>query len=288
MTTLFHPPSSAPARLALLSALLLALAWPQAAKADSLGCLIGPSRTADVGSPVIGVLEQVWVERGDEVKKGQVLATLRADVERAQLLLASSRANADGELLAAQRSHELATKKRDRADDLFRQDFISRQALDTATAEADVAQARLLQAREQARHSGKERSLAEAQLALRVIRSPIDGVVLERHLGAGERVDERPILKLASVKVLRAEVVLPAALYGRVAVGTSLRVRPELPGLPELVGSASVVDRVIDPASNTFRARVEMPNAEQRVPAGVRCKALIADASAAAPLTRRD
>jgi RND family efflux transporter MFP subunit len=266
-----------PATTTLALALLCApaTATTAAAAADSLGCLIGPSRTAEIGSPVVGVLHQVHVERGDAVTKGQILATLRADVERAQVGLAGSRAKADGELQAAQKAHDFALSKRKRADDLFRQEFISRQALDTAIAEAEVAEARLAQSREQSRHTARELDLAAAQLSMRVIRSPIDGVVIDRFLDAGERVDDRPILKVATVRPLRVEVVLPATLYGKLAVGDRVQVRPDLASLPTVHGTASVVDRVIDPASNTFRARLELPNTQGELPPGARCKATL-------------
>ena len=255
--------------------MLAAMAGPALAQADSLGCLIGPSRTADVGSPVVGVLESVAIERGAVVRKGQVIATLRADVERAQVGLASSRARAIGELRAALQAHEFAQKKLERSRDLVKQDFISPQALDQAVAEAEVAQARLAQAKEQSRHAGLEHELASAQLEQRVIRSPIDGVVLERLLDAGERVDERPIVKLATIDPLRVEVVLPASLYGRVKQGDKLKIQPDLAGLPAVLGTATVVDGVIDPASNTFRARVDIANPGGRLPAGARCKATL-------------
>ncbi len=254
---------------------LAALTWALHAHADSLGCLIGPSRTADVGSPVVGVLESVAVERGAVVRKGQIIATLRADVERAQVGLASSRARAIGELRAALQAHEFAQKKLERSRDLVKQDFISPQALDQAVAEAEVAQARLAQTKEQSRHAGLERELASAQLEQRVIRSPIDGVVLERLLDAGERVDDRPIVKLATINPLRVEVVLPSSLYGRLKVGDKMSIKPDLAGLPTVLGTASVVDGVIDPASNTFRARVEIANPNGQLPAGARCKAAL-------------
>jgi membrane fusion protein, heavy metal efflux system len=251
--------------------LLLAVAG-SAAMAQPLGCLISPSRTADVGSPVIGVLQSIEVERGDVVKRGQVLATLRADVERAQVGLASSRAQAQAELQSAQKANEFAQKKRERTEDLFRQDFISRQAVDQAVADAQVAEGHLNQTREQMRHSERELGLASAQLAMRVIRSPIDGVVIERHLDVGERVDERAILKVATVSPLKVEVVLPASLYGQVQTGTSATVTPDLPSLPGAQAQVSIVDRIIDPASNTFRARLDLPNEDGRMPAGTRCK----------------
>jgi membrane fusion protein, heavy metal efflux system len=252
---------------------VIALLAPHVASADSLGCLIEPSRVADVGSPVLGVLQEVKVDRGDVVKKGQVLAVLRADIERAQLNVATSRAQAEAELQAAAKAYDFAQKKRDRTEDLFKKQFVSGQALDQAIAEAQVAEARLRQAREQTRHSKQEVSLASAQLEMRTIKSPIDGIVIDRYLDSGERVEDRPILKVATISPLRVEVVLPAALYGRVQPGVAATVKPDLANLPSVQGTVSLVDRVIDPASNTFRARLELPNADGALPAGLRCKA---------------
>lgn len=258
-------------RQALLAATVLLA--PHVVWADSLGCLIEPSRVADVGSPVLGVLQEVKVDRGDVVKKGQVLAVLRADIERAQLSVATSRAQAEAELQAAAKAYDFAQKKRDRTEDLFKKQFVSSQALDQAIAEAQVAEARLRQAREQTRHSKQEVGLASAQLEMRTIKSPIDGIVIDRYLDSGERVEDRPILKVATISPLRVEVVLPAALYGRVQPGVVATVKPDLASLPSVQGKVSLVDRVIDPASNTFRARLELPNADGALPAGLRCKA---------------
>jgi RND family efflux transporter MFP subunit len=244
-----------------------------AAAGDALGCLIAPSRVANVGSAVLGVLTSVRVERGDLVKKGQVLATLRADIERAQVDLAATRAGADAELQAAIKANELAQKKRERTEDLFRKEFISAQALDQAVAEAQVAQARLNQVRENNRNAGKELGVANAQLGLRTIKSPIDGLVTDRFLSEGERVEERAILRVAAIDPLHVEVVLPAVLFGRVQPGQGATIRPELASIGTLQGTVLLADRIIDAASNTFRARIELPNPAGRIPAGLRCKA---------------
>ena len=49
-------------------------------------------------------------------------------------------------------------------------------------------------------------------------------------------------------------------------------IQPDLVSLPAVQGTVSLVDPVIDPASNTFRARLELPNPDGKVPAGLRCK----------------
>ena len=64
------------------AALLCSPALSAAAAPKPLGCLIEPYTVAEVGSPVIGVIASLHVERGDSVRRGQALAVLRADVER--------------------------------------------------------------------------------------------------------------------------------------------------------------------------------------------------------------
>ncbi|RYX93322.1 MAG: efflux RND transporter periplasmic adaptor subunit [Comamonadaceae bacterium] len=270
---------------ALPPSLLLATAAPAATL--PLGCLIEPYRVADVGSPVIGVIESVRAERGDRVEKGQPLAILRADVERASVEVAAGRAQAIGEYNAAVSSAELARQKLARAKDLADQQFISAQALEQARAEAGVAEHRLSQAREQRGILAREHELAQAQLQLRTIRSPSAGVVADRYLSAGERVEEKPVFRIAVIDPLRVEVVLPASMYGTVRTGSLMTVTPEFPNAGARQARVVLVDRLIDGASNTFRVRLELPNAGMALPAGLRCKAAVADAAAvaAAPTT---
>jgi RND family efflux transporter MFP subunit len=246
---------------------------PAGALAQALGCLIEPYRVSEVGSPIIGVVESTAVERGDYVRAGQVLATLRADVERQSLAVAQSKAQAVGELRAAEANADLARQKLARARDLADKQFISSQALEQARAEAMVAENRLAQAREQRDVYAREHELAQAQLGQRTIRSPISGVVVERYLSVGERVEEKPIFRVAMVHPLRVEVVLPAIAYATVKQGMSVTVVPEFPGARPRQGKVVLVDRVIDGASNTFRVRMELPNADLSLPAGLRCKA---------------
>jgi RND family efflux transporter MFP subunit len=255
--------------------LIAGLVWPLATAfaQQPLGCLIEPFRISDVGSPVIGVIEQTLVERGDRVSVGQPLATLLASVERQSVAVAESKAQGIGELKAAEATAELARQKLARTQHLVDQQFISIQALDQAKADALVAQNRLQQAREQRDIYAREHALAKSQLELRTIRSPISGVVAERFLSPGERVEEKAIFRVAVVNPLRVEVVLPSTYYAVVKQGMSVSVTPEFPGASARLARVTVVDRLVDGASNTFRIRLELPNADLSLPAGLRCKA---------------
>lgn len=244
-----------------------------AGAAQPMGCLIEPDRVAELGSPVIGVIESIHVERGDRVRKGQLLATLRADVERASVNVASMRSQAEADVRAAHANFEFMRDKQMRAEDLVHKNFISRQALEQSRTETKVAEQRLAQAREQQRVSHRELELARAQLDMRSIRAPFDGIVADRYMWPGERVEEKALFRLAKVDPLRIEVVVPAAMFGSIRTGSTLNVTPELPNSGTLKAKVTLVDKVMDAASNTFRVRAELPNANAALPAGLRCKA---------------
>lgn len=250
-----------------------------------LGCLIQPDQIADVGSSVIGLLESVKVERGDFVKKGQILATLRTEVEQAALRVAQRRADAEANLRAAEAEQVYARQRLARSEDLQRQNFLSEQALDQHRTDAKVADQRLAQAREQRDIWEREFKLAQTQLDQRVIRSPFSGVVVDRFRYPGERIEEKPILRLASLDPLRVEVYMPASRYGSFKPGMTLQVVPELPGASARTATVTRIDRVIDPASNSFRVQLRLPNPKNALPAGLRCK-IENDVPASAPAAK--
>ena len=243
-----------------------------AVQAEPLGCLIQPYQEADVGTQVIGLIDHVLVERGDFVKKGQPLVELRSDVERANVTVARSKAEATAELQAAASNHDFLQKKKVRTQDLFQKNFVSQQVKDQAITEAEVAEMKLRQARETQRQAQQELALAQAQLSQRTIRSPMTGVVVERYLSEGERVEEKPVMKVATIDPLRVEVIVPATYFNRIKQGMSATVKPDVAEAEARSAKVIVVDRVIDAASNSFRVRLELPNPNNGLPPGVRCK----------------
>ena len=262
----------AAALILLAAALAPTLAAPAAAP-KPLGCLIEPERTADLGSQVIGVVGEVKVERGDRVEANAVLVTLRAEVEAANARVAATRAQVDADVLAARANLDLAQQKYRRAEALLAQNFVSAQALEQARGELEVARQKLHQSESERQINRDEHQVAEAQRALRTVRAPFAGVVVERYVNAGERVEEKPMLRVAVIDPLRVELMVPTSLYGSIAAGDRLTIHPELPGADPVVATVRGVDTVLDAASNSFRVRLALPNPGHRLPAGLRCKA---------------
>ena len=269
-------------KLSALFSLCLLVAPSAWSASPALRCVIEPDRAADVGSPVIGVIESINVERGDFVREGQILAKLRSSVEKASVGAAEVRAQADADVRAAQANFEYLREKQVRSEELVDKNFISRQALEQVRAEASVAEQKLAQAKEQQRVARHELELARAQLSLRSIRAPFDGIVADRFVTAGERVEEKPMFRIAKVDPLRVEIIVPAALYGTIRSGMRAKVTPDLPKVAAVDAKVVLVDRMVDAASNTFRVRAELPNGDGSMTSGLRCKAELSDAPEAA------
>ncbi|MEO8628286.1 MAG: biotin/lipoyl-binding protein, partial [Betaproteobacteria bacterium] len=152
---------------------------------DDYDCIAEARQVVEIRSPVEGLIERVNVERGDLVKKNQVVATLESGPERAALAIAKSRAGMLGPVEAAQARVTFAKSKEKRQEELFQQHFVSSSALEEAKTERKLAESELHVAVENQQLSALEVRRAEELLNMRTIRSPIDGVVVQRFLKAG-------------------------------------------------------------------------------------------------------
>jgi RND family efflux transporter MFP subunit len=231
----------------------LAALWAAGAAANPYECLIEPNQTVEVRSSVEGIIEKIFVKRGDRVRAGQVLVQLES----------------------AQNRLEYAHKKLERQTQLEQQKFVSAQARDEAEAEKRILDSELRAAREDKEQAILDARHAQDVLNRRVLRSPFDGIVLDRMLNPGDLAESgtgrKPILKLVQVEPLRVEVVLPLAAWGKLKPQQAATVLPEALGGSH-AATVKVIDSVFDTASGTFGVRLEMPNAGGRVPAGIRCR----------------
>ncbi len=210
-----------------------------------IDCLIEPKTVVNLSSPVSGVLDTIMVDRSDVVSKNQIVATLKSDLE--ELNVKTSTENL-----------RLSTKEYQRAVELYREKAIT------------------LSEKEKAEHEKKlyelELKNSRATLALRQVRSPIDGVVVDRYKMPGEYVEDKPILKIAQLDPLRIEVVSTVENFGKIKKGMHAQITPEYGEFDDLIAEIIVVDQVIDAASGTFGIRLELKNEGNKVPGGLKCK----------------
>ena len=281
---------SAAMSAALSAALLAALFACSAFAAPEAGfeCLLEPAQVVEIRPSVDGIIAHVGAQRGDLIRRGQPLLELQSAAERAAVDSARYRSKMEGQIASARNRIDYATKKLERLVDLQRDNFSTPQARDEAEAEKRLAESELQSATEARALAVIELQRALEQLALRSVSAPFSGVVVDRFLNPGDLAESgsgrKPVLKVAQIDPMRADVALPAALFGQVRVGTRASVVAAVGGA-RFVGTVRNVDRVIDAASSTFVARLELPNAQGAIPGGSRCSASI-DGLAVPPRAR--
>lgn len=261
--------------LGLLLAAFLILDSSRAADAESivLDGVIEPGLIVKVGSPVAGILETVKVDRGDMVTAGQVLATLQSGVERATMELARARAEMESSIKAKESKLDYNLREQKRMEQLYAQALIAFEALDESRTNSALARLEVEEARENKRLAELELKRTVEVVNRMTILSPITGVVMNRHLTSGEYIENQSLLDLAQINPLHVEIFAPVKLLGAIKVGMRADISPEKPVSGSYRATVKIVDPVVDAASGTFGVRLELPNPQGKLPAGLKCKA---------------
>ncbi|GAB4482309.1 MAG: efflux RND transporter periplasmic adaptor subunit [Burkholderiaceae bacterium] len=210
-------------------------------------------RQATVSAQIAGTIVQFYVDAGDRVRRGQVLA--RIDTRETDAQVAASRAGvAQAEAAVVQ-----ARLNYDRTRSLVAQNFVSQAALDKADADYKAALAALEAARAGSTQAVTARSFAE-------LRAPIDGVVSQRLMEPGELATPgKPVLALHDPAALRAVGSLPQFVLARATQVQKANV--ELAAVGRVVAATRVtVLPAADARLLSTLVRAELP---ADVPAGV-------------------
>ena len=252
---------------------LMVLFATQKARAAELDCLVKPEMYVELSSPVDSVMEEILVETGETVTRGQPLARLEASVEKAKLELARLTAKSVSDIDNRKEQLRYARRYLKRMNDLLDNNSVSQYEKDKAATEVALAKIELNKANEKWKIAQLNLGLAQTQLALKTIKSPIDGIVVDRYAMVGEAVGDRTIMKLAQVDPLKVELIAPTEYFGLIKKGMQVEIYPEQPVNQVFTATVTVVDQLIDPASGSFTVRMVLPNPEDKLVGGVNCLA---------------
>ncbi len=194
-----------------------------------------------VGTRIDGIIDSIQAERGQAVKKGQALATLdqrEFELDRRAAEAAFSAADADFK----------------RYQELFGQKLASKAELEQRRAHFEQAKV----------------DLEKAKLVIdrSVIRAPFDGIVVDRTVRAGQKVqtsDALPLFKVSALDPLFARVYLNESWLDRLRVGEPVTVISSKFPKARSVGKISFLAPVIDSASGTFQVIVTVPRDHDRI-----------------------
>ncbi len=136
---------------------------------------LNPVVLISVGTQVSGTVKKLYVDFNDKVKKGQAL------LELDDALVSASERQSAASVSNAQASLDLAVANEARMKTLLGQEYVSKQEYDQSSQVLKSARAQLAQARAQ-------NARDQANLGFTIIRSPVDGVVIDRVVDLGQTV----------------------------------------------------------------------------------------------------
>lgn len=225
--------------------------------------VIAADKTTDVAATVGGVLEEVLVEVGDRVRRGQVLFRVRGIDYR----LAVEEAKASVALAAAEL--EKCRLDRLRVEELRREHVVSEERLDTVSTAQRIAEAKLDKARAE---------LAQAEQALldTVVRAPYGGVVTRRFADEGSIVRAAPgsagtVLQLMKVDRVVVVAYVPETALPRIHLDTPAIVHIDGVGR-EYRSSVAIINDLVEDSSHAVEIRIPLANETLEIKPGLFAK----------------
>jgi len=237
------PPASAPAPAA------------NATTVTAAG-FIKADRLSTVSAEITGTVEEIYVQRGDTVKKGDRLASLDGRSLRAQIAaLKASEQMVAGKLAQVMSQLPRARNQLQRLNRLLPQGYVSQDDVDSAKAELDSLAAQRSQYQAELQQAGWQLKASEIDLSRTIIRAPFDGRVVSLDASPGETVSpisagggftRTGIATIVGLDNFNAEVWLPENQLGKVRLQQGVTLKPD--GLPDLrvQGTVSLISSVVD------------------------------------------
>jgi len=248
-----------------------------------------PRDEAAIVPKVVAPIKKFYVERGSQVRAGQLLAELenqelvgaltenQGGYEQAEASYKSALQSASQDLQVAKEQLDAAQKLYDSREALYKQGAMAAKdvedagiALTEARNQYDLAQKDYnLKVAEGQLTAAKGRALsAEAQLNYTKIVSPINGVVTDRPYYAGETPSSgSPILTVMDLSSVVARAYVSPQQAAELHVGDAASLSPGA-GAPPMPGKVTIVSPALDPNSTTLQVWVEAPNPGRRLKPG--------------------
>ena len=241
------------------------------AELGSLDCIVEPSDIVETGVAQAGIISAVNFDRSDVVAEGAIIATLESGVEHASVKRAELNAKSTASIELQRRTHNLTQMLQSRNRPLAAVSAISKQDMEQIDTEASIAALRVEQEEHNFAVAKIEYERAKATLERTVVKSPIEGVVMQRYKTVGEFVDDEPILKIAKLHPLHIETLVPTEFMGTLRPGLLAKIHLAFDEEKSYTAMVERIDRVADAASDTFGVRLRLENPDYEIPAGVRC-----------------
>jgi len=235
-----------------------------------VGNLIGDTTVAVVPRAA-GRLEQVYVQLGDRVTRGQRIAKIEDQELQEQIRQAEAAMQvASATIRQREADLQLARTNVERSRSLYERQLLPKQTLDDNEARYQSAVAALDLARAQNTQSNARLEELRVNMTNTVITSPVNGFVARRAADPGAFASNNaPVVDVVDISRVRLVVNVVEKDLKMVEVGDVTDVEVDaFPG-EKFMGRVARIAPVLDPATRTFPIEVEIPNPTFRLKPGM-------------------
>jgi RND family efflux transporter MFP subunit len=245
----------------------------------SLTAEFRPYQDVDLHAKVSGYVRDIYVDVGDHVKEGQVLAVLEVpELEENQKKAEAAVLTAQQEVQSAQAEFEEQDQITQRMNAAAKSapGLLAQQDIDTAADKARGAAANLEAAKQKVAEAEAEKDREQTLADYAKIIAPFDGVVTKRfadtgsliQAGTASNTQSMPLVRLAELNRLRLDFPVPESSVSDVHVGDSVEVNVVSLG-QTFTAKVSRFDNSVDDATRTMLTEVEVANPDFRYTPGM-------------------
>jgi len=258
----------------------------------SIAGQFSPYQNVELHAKVAGYIKNIYVDIGDRVHTGQVLAVLEIPELVAQVDEAKAETHhaeeeiqrAQSEVLRAQADNVALHSNAVRLvnTDKVQPGLIAQQELDDATAKdrasqalVDAAKSSLAAAKQQLAVAQADQQHYAALSNYSKIVAPYDGVVTWRFSDTGSLVQAGtsntsglPVVTVAQIDLLRLRIPVPESLAAKVRIGDSADVHVQATG-EHFTGKVARFTDALDPSTRTMQVEIDVPNANYHLQPGM-------------------
>ena len=245
----------------------------------SLTAEFRPYQDVDLHAKVSGYVRDIYVDVGDHVKEGQVLAVLEVpELDEDQRKAEAAVLNAQQEVQSAQAAFEEQDQINHRllAASKAAAGLIAQQDLDTAADKARGAAANLEAAKQKVAEAEAEKDREQTLAGYAKIIAPFDGVVTKRfadtgsliQAGTASNTQSMPLVRLAQLNRLRLDFPVPESSVSDVHVGDPVEINVVSLGETFTAKVTRFADSV-DDATRTMLTEIEVANPDFRYTPGM-------------------
>lgn len=222
---------------------------------------IEPWESVNIMPDISGKVKKIYVDNGDYVKEGQILAEL--DTRSMVLMLQQAKSG----LSVAESNYNDASKNWDRIKTLFEKGTATSQQYEKAQLGYEASKAQLEQAK-------AALDIAQYQLDVSIMKAPFSGIIASKNMNEQETINPMMpggsgVLTLADLSKVKIQVAIPENQFRDVSAGLEASLQMDAYPDEAFTGKVSKIDPTADSQTRTFGVEIIVPNENMLLRSGM-------------------